>query len=125
MNEYNNQYPNGGNYQQNQGWNGGNYPQNWNNNNQNGEATAPMVLGILSLVTSIICCGGLIPIVLGIIGLALGGPAMKRNPYDSKAKSGVVLSAIGLTIGVIMTIVLIILSVNGVLDEIFYELDLF
>ena len=58
---------------------------------KNGMATASLVLGILGLILSCVCIGG----VLSIIGLVLG-IASKKNGPNSKATAGIVLSSIGL-----------------------------
>ncbi|MCH5209844.1 MAG: hypothetical protein J1F01_02665 [Oscillospiraceae bacterium] len=116
-NNFNTEYP-----QQN--WNA-NSQQNWNNNqmynNQGQQSSSAFVLGIISLITSLICCGGIVPIVLGIIGIINGKNDLAKNPDNSKAKTGVTLSIIGVSIGAIMMIVSIILSVTGFWEAIMYE----
>ena len=77
---------------------------NINNQNppeKNGMATASLVLGILGLLLSCLCIGG----VLSIIGLVLGIVSKKNGP-NSKATAGIVLSSIGLA----FTVLLIVLS---------------
>lgn len=140
-NEYNNNQYQQNNYQPQNDWNNrSGQPQNnrqpdnsWSNQqfNQppqpqsNSNSTASLVLGIVSLGLDVICCGGgIISIVCAIIGLVLGIPEMKRNPNDSKAKVGVILSAIGLGLSVITTIIVIICSVTtGLLSELIYDIS--
>lgn len=87
-------------------------------------STAAFVLGIVSVAASICCCGGgLISIVCGIIGLVLGIPQMKKNPDDTRAKSGVILSAIGLALYVCLISISIVLSLTGVLSEVIYGIN--
>ena len=111
---WNNQPP-----QPQQNWNNQQYNPQFNNQPQK-ESSAPMVLGIVSIVMDIICCGGgFIP---GIIGLILGVTNKGKNPNDSKAKLGITLSIIGLAIAVVIGIVALILNVTGVWEELAYEL---
>jgi hypothetical protein len=71
-------------------------------------ATAALVLGIISIAL-FLCCNGIVSIILGIIGLVLGLKATKRyinNPEDftevsyKNANAGKICSIIGLIIGV-------------------------
>lgn len=88
-----------------------------------GTSTAVLVLGIVTLAMSVFCCGGgIVSVVCGIIGLVLGIPQMKKNPNDTKAKIGVILSAVGLAIYLLVIGISIILSVTGLLSEVLYGL---
>lgn len=88
-----------------------------------GTSTAALVLGIVTLALSVFCCGGgIVSVVCGIIGLVLGIPQMKKNPNDTKAKIGVILSAVGLAIYLLVIGISIILSVTGLLSEVMYGL---
>jgi hypothetical protein len=78
-------------------------------------ATAALVLGIISIVFSC-CCIGIIGVIFGIIGLLLSIQATKLytgNPHNYTASSyknanaGKICSIIGLVIGLIMFIALI------------------
>lgn len=89
-----------------------------------GTSTASLVLGIVSLSLSIFCCGGgIASVVCGIIGLVLGIPQMKKNPDDTKAKTGVILSAIGLALYICLIGVSIVFSITGLLSEIMYGIN--
>ncbi|NLK28946.1 MAG: hypothetical protein GX306_11495 [Clostridiales bacterium] len=67
-------------------------------NRSNGKATASLVLGIISLVFIFFGTYAFIGMVLAIIGLVLGIQAKKESPDDGKAKAGVILSIIGLSL---------------------------
>ncbi len=89
-----------------------------------GTSTASLVLGIVSLSLSIFCCaGGIASVVCGIIGLVLGIPQMRKNPDDTKAKTGVILSAIGLALYICLIGVSIVFSITGLLSEIMYGIN--
>ena len=66
--------------------------------------TAAMILGIITLVTGLLCgCwGGYIPLGCGITGLVLGivgGNKSKAAGFENKdAKSGIVLSIVGMAV---------------------------
>lgn len=69
---------------------------------RNGLAVAAMVLGLISLSSSIVFVGGL----LGVIGLVLGGAALitaKRTGVGrSKAVTGLVTSALAIVVSVVV-----------------------
>ena len=78
-------------------------------------ATASLVLGIISIVTCL-CCYGIIGIILGIIGLVLGNKAValyKQSPniYSESsfknASAGRTCSIIGLVLGALFLIIVI------------------
>lgn len=70
------------------------YSQRPNQQGGSGIAIASMILGILSIVFS--CCYG-IGLILAIIGLILGGVALKQQrPGRGMAIAGVVTSILGL-----------------------------
>ena len=80
-----------------------------------GTSTASLVLGIVSLSLSIFCCGGgIASVVCGIIGLVLD---------DTKAKTGVILSAIGLALYICLVGISIVFSITGLLSEIMYGIN--
>lgn len=67
-------------------------------NRSNGKATASLVLGIISLVFIFFGTYAFIGMILAVIGLVLGIQAKKESPDDGKAKAGVILSIIGLSL---------------------------
>lgn len=95
-------------------------------------ATGAFVLGIVSLCLNVLCCcyGEFPALICAIIGLILGGGAMKaynENPsaYDEKsfrrAKTGRMLSIIGLIVAIVLIIVFIILIATGSASQYNYE----
>lgn len=60
-----------------------------------GQATASMILGIVTLVCIFFGYGALLGIITGIIGLILGIKSKKQAP-SGMATAGIVMSAIGL-----------------------------
>lgn len=76
---------------------------------QKGLAIASLVLGILALLTSCLWfCGGpfsIVGIVLGVLGLKSSGRGM--------AIAGIVLSAVGLLILIVLTVVGAVLGSSG------------
>lgn len=79
-----------------------------------GFAIAALVLGIVSLVTELCCCGGFIPAVLAIIFGILG----KKSSKSSMATAGLVMGIISVVFSVIGVIVSVIFSVFGIDAEI-------
>lgn len=67
-------------------------------NNNNGKATASLVLGIVSLVFIFFNVYAFVGLILAIIGLVLGIQAKKETPENGMAKAGIVLSIIGLVL---------------------------
>ena len=124
MYENNNQYP----------YNGENFNQNMNQppTNKSGKSIASMVIGIVSLALSVLCCGGIlspITIISSIVGIVLGNLGLKESPNNSKAKAGMVLSIIAIIIAVIMVTVNIILVATGftegLMEELLSQLELY
>ena len=71
-----------------------------------GPALAGFILGILSLVFTLVCFP-ILNIILGIIGLVLSIRGMKSSKRGM-ATAGVILSAIGLAFGVFLIVFIII-----------------
>lgn len=67
-------------------------------NNNEGKATASLVLGIISLVFIFFNVYALIGLILAIIGLVLGMQVKKEQPESTNAKVGVVLCIIGIAL---------------------------
>lgn len=76
-----------------------------------GQAVASLVLGIISIVFSIIPCMGFIGLVTGIIGLVLGIIGRKSVTRHSMAVTGIVLSSISVGLTVLFTILWVGLNV--------------
>lgn len=88
-------------------------------------AAIPMVLGIVSIVASVLCCcfyGQFPGLVAAIIGMVMGNGALKKyneNPtqYSEKSykqvKTGRMLSIIGLIVASLMIIFFIVMLVSG------------
>ncbi len=110
---------NNGNYNNYNANNGNNSPQN-----KNGQSLASLILGSVSLGLQVICCcgGSIISIVCAIVGLVLGVPQMKANPEDIQAKLGVIFSAVGLGLAIIMMILSIVLSLTGAFGDMLMDL---
>jgi F0F1-type ATP synthase assembly protein I len=102
---------------------------NWSNSSPQVElpnATAALVLGIISLVCTVLlwCCYGFIPgLIMAIIGLALGVSSIKSynsNPalYTEKsfknAKAGKIMSLISLILCAVMIVLAILLIALGI-----------
>ena len=69
-------------------------------------SNTPFVLGLISLITSIVCCGGgIVSLVLGIIAIVLGNKEKNINPGNQKAKTGMILGGVGIGVGIIMSII--------------------
>ncbi len=73
-----------------------------------GFATASLVLGIVSVCT---CCGGLLPSVLGLIFGIISRSKQKEN--NGMAVAGIILSAIGIIISLVVIVTAIICSLNN------------
>ncbi len=72
------------------------------------KAQVGMVLGIISLVTGITCCLFFVSVITGLIGLIYSIIALnKKTNTQGKAIAGLVMSIIGLLIGIYMTFSLI------------------
>lgn len=88
-------------------------------------ATTALVLGIISVALPIVCwCLGYISagisLICGIIGLVFGIGALKTE-YRSKAQAGVILSAIGIILAIVLVIVWLSIQTN--LEEILKMLE--
>lgn len=99
--DYDNNNYNGGSYNDNGSYNGGYY--NGGNGGYNGgdvpgkgQATASMVLGIISVVLWFFGYSSIVSVILGIIGLILAGNAKKAGFEGGIRTAGFVLSLIGL-----------------------------
>jgi len=111
---------------------------NWNNPNQNfnkqdlPNAMGAFVLGIISVCTSVLLCccyGYIIGLITSIIGLVLGGGAIKaykQNPerYHEvgfrRAKNGKLLSWIGLAVSlaiILLVVLVVVLKATGNLPD--------
>ncbi len=123
-NSYNaNNADNNGNYNSYNANNGG-YTQNNSPRKANGQSLASLILGSVALGLQVICCcgGSIISLVCAIVGLVLGVPQMKADPDDIKAKLGVIFSAIGLGLAIIMMIMSIVFSLTGAFSDILIDL---
>lgn len=92
---------------------------NSNNNGQPGQpgkqgtdgmAIASLILGIFSIVC---CCLTYVSIVAAIVGLVLGILSRKKNPTNGLALAGIICSAVGLALSIIVLIIAIIAVVTG------------
>ncbi len=72
-----------------------------------GSPTATLTLGILSLFAATTGLGGIIAVILGIIGVIQGHEAKASHPDDSAAKTGFILSIIGLVAGALVCLLCI------------------
>ncbi|SFL33904.1 protein of unknown function [Gracilibacillus orientalis] len=73
----------------------------------NGKATASLILGVFSIVLSLIPLGGL---VLGVVGLILGIIGLKeikRSDQEGRkrAVSGIICSSLGILLPIILSII--------------------
>jgi hypothetical protein len=69
-------------------------------------------LALIGFITSLVCCGTPVGLILSIIGLN----QIKKNPLEGGkglATAGVVIGAIGMVIAVIYYIVVIAASINS------------
>lgn len=71
-------------------------------------ATASMVMGILSIVFTCCCCGG---IIFGSLGILFALLSRNGQPIEGRAKAGLITGCIGIGLTVVLTIVLIIVEV--------------
>jgi hypothetical protein len=80
-------------------------------------AVGALVLGIIATALNITCFwlpffGQIISIIVGVIGTILGAMGIKKEPEKaSQAKAGLILSIVGLVLGVILCAGWIILTV--------------
>jgi hypothetical protein len=80
-------------------------------------AVGALVLGIIAAALNVTCFwlpffGQIISIILGVVGTILGAMGMKKEPEKaSQAKAGLILSIVGLVLGVILCVGWIILTV--------------
>lgn len=72
-----------------------------------GNAVASLVLGICSVV----CCG--LGFILGVIGLINGIVGLKKKQKKGMSITGVVLSSIGILLGIIVAVATVIIIVTG------------
>lgn len=89
---------------------------------EDGNATASMVLGILSLL-SVFVMGfffGIVPLVLGIVALALGISARKRVK-GGKSLAGIICGSIGLAFGALILVLFVIIFVAALTSPEFYS----
>lgn len=68
------------------------------NKNNEGKATASLILGIISLVFIFFNIYSFIGLILAIIGLVLGMQVKRDQPELGNAKAGVVLCIIGIVL---------------------------
>lgn len=81
-------------------------------------SVASLVLGIVSLVLSIICCctyfSWIISIICGILGIIFGCLAKDQDGNrEGIAKAGIICSIIGITLSIIMVILFTILAISN------------
>lgn len=70
---------------------------------------ASLVLGILSVILAVVFSGfGWLAAILGLVGIILASVAKKKGP-DGMATAGLVLSIIGLVLGLLMYVACAIL----------------
>lgn len=74
------------------------FPQYSSSSNSNSMSTAAMVLGICSIV--FICCGG--SIILGTVGIILALLSRGSGTMDGRAKTGLILSIVGLSLCIVI-----------------------
>lgn len=84
-------------------------------NKNHSMSIASMIMGILSLVT--FCCSWL-AIVVGILGIIFAIISKDGKHLDGQAKAGLILSIIGVSLGVIITILFIVLRISMLLPDI-------
>lgn len=89
-----------------------------NSAGSNGMAIASMVLGIIALVFG--CCLWYISIPCSIVGLILGGVSLaQKRGGKGMAIAGIVLSAIGIIVAIIVLVALGGAIMSGALDGMF------
>ena len=95
-------------------------PNNYNQQSNLSNATASLVLGIISIVTSLCYVSALIGIICGIIGLVLGNkdrglyqstPELYTNSSYSTSNAGRTCSIIGLILGALWLVFIIIMLI--------------
>lgn len=85
----------------------------------NGFATASVVLGILSLVG---CCCGYAGVIAGGLGVMFALLSRGEEPMGSRARVGLILSVAGMVLGVIVIIgVLLMVIIGGSIGGINYR----
>ena len=74
--------------------------------------TAPMVMGILSIVLALLIpvLGAIAGIVLGALGISKGSKVLKENPENGRAKGGKITGIIGLILSILSLIATIFLT---------------
>ena len=80
-----------------------------NKNDPKGFAIASLVLGIVSLVTTLCCCGGFVFSILAIIFGILG----KKSSKSSLATAGLVMGIIAVVFSIISIIISLVFSATG------------
>ena len=82
-----------------------------------------LVIGIVSIVCSTICCCFFfVGIIGGIVGIILNVTALNKNTYNkSKATAGLICSIIALVIGIIITLYIIIAINSPEFQEAYQE----
>ena len=88
------------------------------NNAQQGMATFSFVLGILSLIMLLFGLG----LPAGALGLVLALLSRGGGSFLPRAKTGLILSAIGLAVSLIITLSSIVMIRSGALQETFDEM---
>ena len=86
-------------------------PQEGNTPKKNGMATAAMVLGIVSLSVTFVCCcftyiTWIVSIICGIVGTVLGIVALAKGGMNTKALVGLILSIVAVVLSFIGIVVL-------------------
>ena len=77
---------------------------------QSNMALASLVMGIIGIVTSCCCYGGLI---FGSLGILFALLSKTEDRFEGYAKAGLITSIIGVVLAVLLGIVLIIFAVAG------------
>lgn len=77
---------------------------------QSNMALASLVMGIIGIVTSCCCYGGLI---FGSLGILFALLSKTEDRFEGYAKAGLITSIIGVVMAVLLGIVLIIFAVAG------------
>ncbi|MFR3729580.1 hypothetical protein [Lacrimispora sp.] len=77
---------------------------------QSNMALASLVMGIIGIVTSCCCYGGLI---FGSLGILFGLLSKTEDRFEGYAKAGLITSVIGMVMAMLLGIVLIIFAVAG------------
>ena len=83
----------------------------------NGFETAAFTLGLISIITGIVCFPYIAP-VLGGLGILFAILSKGKNvQYSSKAKKGLTLSIIGMVLGIVASIFITIFSFVTLLNQ--------